>query len=133
MNKMNALIIYYFGILFLLSSTVLAIAPSTDEIAQAIQSGSSRKLAEHFNNTIALKINNPSSDYSKNQAELIFRDFFKKFPPKNFQILHQGESSENLWYLIGNYLSEEADFKVLVKGKWENGIVSIYSIEISRE
>ena len=78
-------------------------------------------------------MNNGTGDYSQNQAELILRDFFRKFPPKDFEVIHKGESKENLWYLIGNYESEEADFKVLVKGKQNNGHLKIYSMDFKKE
>jgi len=108
-------------------------AQSQEEIVKTILSGSSRELAKYFNNTLALNMNNDSGDYSNNQAELILRDFFRKFPPKDFEVVHQGESKETLWYFIGNYESEEADFKVLVKGKQENEQLRIYSMDFKKE
>lgn len=109
------------------------IAQSQEEIISTIGSGSSRELAKYFNNTLALNMNNDSGDYSSNQAELILRDFFRKFPPKDFEVVHRGESRETLWYFIGNYESEEANFKVLVKGRQENERLKIYSMDFRRE
>lgn len=136
MNKMNATIsrmIYAMGIIFLLSITATSIAQSPDEIAMTIRSGSSKELAKYFENTIALDMDNPPADYSKNQAEQIFRDFFNKFPPQDFQIVHQGNPSDQIWFMIGDYFSKEAAFKVLVKGKQINGGMKIFSMEFNRE
>jgi hypothetical protein len=44
--------------------------------------------------------------YSKDQGEQILKDFFIKYPPKSYQIMHRG-SSENSIYGIGIYESRE--------------------------
>lgn len=133
MTKIIAALILCLGIFLLTFNTTQVTAQSQDEIAQSILTGSSKELAQYFNTTIALNMNNNPGDFSKNQAELIFRDFFRKYPPQNFEVIHQGESTEILWYFIGNYMSEEDTFKVLVKGKKENEAISIYSIDFTKE
>ena len=133
MNKMIAVIHFLSGIIFLSFVTPNDSNQVIDEIVQSIQTGSSRELSKFFTNTIALSMDENSGDYSKNQSELIFRDFFRRFPPEDFKVVHQRESHDNAWYIIGNYLSKEADFTVLVKGKSENGSSNIYSMDIRRE
>src|SRR5690606_23011895 len=88
-------------------------AQSQEEIIKSILSGSSHELSKYFSNPLALNMNNDTGDYSKKQAELILKDFFRKFPPTDFEVVHEGESKETLWYFIGNYESEKAAFKVL--------------------
>lgn len=133
MNKMIALFYLFFGVLsfYLLPATTTA--QTADEITQSIQSGSSKSLSKFLNETVTLNINNTLSDYSKNQAEQIFRDFFRKNPPKEFKVLHQDESADKSWHIIGKYHSEEADFRVLVKGTRQNGGLSISSMEFTKE
>ena len=133
MNKIIASLIIGFGFFFLSLNTQQVTAQSQDEIIQSIQEGSSSDLASYFNSSIALNINNNSGDFSKNQAELIFRDFFRKFPPQSFEVIRQGEATEPLWYFIGNYRSEQDIFRVLIKGKSENETLGIYSIDFSKD
>jgi hypothetical protein len=57
---------------------------SIDGIVSVFQLGSSKELAKYFDSGIDININGNQGDYSKNQAELVMRDFFKKFPPVDF-------------------------------------------------
>lgn len=133
MNKLIASLILGLGMLFFSLRTHEVTAQSQEDIAQSIQSGSSKTLAAYFNSSIVLNINNNTGDFSKNQAELIFRDFFRKFPPQDFEVIRQGESTEPLWYFIGNYRSEEDIFKVLIKGKSDQEALIIYSVDFTKE
>jgi hypothetical protein len=133
MNKMVAFFFIFCGIICLHLFTATVSAQTTDDITQSIQSGSSKSLGKFLKETVTLNINNNLSDYSKNQAEQIFRDFFRKNPPKEFKVLHQDESADKSWYIIGLYLSEEADFRVLLKGARQEGALIISSMEFTKE
>lgn len=133
MNKMIALFYLFFGVFSLHLIPATTTAQSADEITQSIQSGSSKSLSKFLNETVTLNINNNLSDYSKNQAEQIFRDFFRKNPPKEFKVLHQDESTDKSWHIIGIYHSVEADFRVLLKGTKQNEMLSISSMEFTKE
>ena len=105
---------------------------SLEGIKTVFQSGSSKELAKYFDSGIDININGNQGDYSKNQAELVMRDFFKKFPPVEFQLLHQGSNTDQVIYYIGNYKSEETFFRVFIKGKKENETIKVYSLDIVR-
>src|SRR5690554_48530 len=132
MHKVITLVCFFFGILILASLPTQSTAQTTEEITKSIQSGSSRDLGKFFNQTVTLNINNTLSDYSKNQAELMFRDFFRRYPVKEFKVLHQDESSDKSWHLIGKYTSLDS-FRVLLKGTKQNGLTRISSMEFSKE
>lgn len=133
MNKMIALFGFFFGILIFTFVSTHTVAQTTDEITKSIASGSSKSLGKFLNETVTLNINNNLSDYSKNQAELVFRDFFRKHPPKDFEVLHRDEPTDRTWHFIGKYYSDEADFRVLVKGTKQNGALSISTMEFTKE
>jgi hypothetical protein len=103
---------------------------SIDGIVTVFQLGSSKELAKYFDSGIDININGNQGDYSKNQAELVMRDFFKKFPPIDFQLLHQGSNTDQIIYYVGNYRSEETVFRVFIKGKKENETIKVYSLDI---
>ncbi|MFD2200455.1 DUF4783 domain-containing protein [Shivajiella indica] len=126
----------YIGVLLFLVFS-LSQARSTDStfnsiegIVTVFQSGSSRELAKYFDSGIDININGNQGDYSKNQAELVMRDFFKKFPPVDFQLLQQGSNTDQIIYYIGNYRSEETVFRVFIKGKKEDQSIKVYSLDI---
>ncbi|WP_425389731.1 DUF4783 domain-containing protein [Ekhidna sp.] len=96
----------------------LSIFSIQDEIMQdigtAMKAGSSKELIKFCNQTIEIKINGESSNYSKAQAEVILKNFFTKNPPKNFNYIHQGASPEGLKYTIGRYTHEKGAFRVVM-------------------
>jgi len=104
-----------------------------DEIALSIKAGSSKELSSFFESNVELNINGNEGDYSKNQAELIIRDFFKKFPPLDFEIVHKGKSGNQINYFIGTYKSSGADFRILIKCKVIQEENRIYSMDFNRE
>lgn len=124
---------YCFTIIVLFSFPSPTAAQSTGKITESLHSGSSKELGKFFSNQITLTLNKTQSDYSKNQAELVFRDFFRKHPPEDFKLLHEDESADKSWYFIGKYVSSDSDFRVLVKGTKQNGTYIIESMEFSKE
>lgn len=110
-----------------------ATAQTIDEITLSIHTGSSKALGKFLQDNVTLNINNTLSDYSKYQAEQVLKDFFRKNPPKEFKLLHQDGSDDKNWYVIGQYLGDEANFKVLIKGVKQNGKLIISTIEFTKE
>jgi len=70
------------------------------EIVNAFKSGNAGLLAQHFNNTVEFNMLDNENIYSKVQAEIILREFFKNNVPVDFSLLHQG-GKESSKYAIG--------------------------------
>lgn len=96
---------------------VLILSPVQDEtmknIGTAIKAGSSKELIKFCNETVEIKINGESSNYSRPQAEVILRKFFNENPAKEFTYIHQG-ASEGLNYTIGRYTHENGAYRVVM-------------------
>ena len=133
MKRIIVLFYLFFGMVYLIACPPTATAQSIDEITQTIQNGSSKALGKFLQDNVTLNINNTLSDYSKNQAEQILRDFFRKNPCKEFEVLHQDESADKTWHFIGQYLGDGASFKVLVKGAKQDGKLTVSHIEFTKE
>ena len=99
----------------------------------ALKTGSSKEFVKNFNNMVELNFEGEKSNYSKSQAELVLKEFFKKYPPVDFQYIHQGSSKQGLTYVIGKYTFENGSFRVwiLIKKFGEDFLVD--SIDFSRE
>ena len=65
-----------------------------NNVRTAIKAGSSKELVKSFNNMVELNFEGAKSNYSKSQAELVMKEFFKKYPPQDFQYIHKGSSKE---------------------------------------
>ena len=121
----------------LILAFVLAFGPTQDEtvkdIGTAIKAGSAKELIKFCNNTVEIKIDGESSNYSKAQAEVILRNFFTKTPPKNFSYIHQGASPEGLKYTIGRYTHADGAYRVVMVIKKIDDKYLIDTLNFSQE
>ncbi|MBS9523527.1 DUF4783 domain-containing protein [Litoribacter ruber] len=127
-NALSALVLS-----FLLLLPVVANGLAVEEIVTSFKIGSSRDLAKYFENTVELNVNGSQGDFSRSQAELVFRDFFKRYPAEDFQVVHKGESLQNIKYMIGYYSSQECTFRVLIKAREVNDQMRIYSMDFKKD
>lgn len=87
------------------------------DIGIAMKAGSAKELAVFLNKTVEMRIEGKSSNYSRNQAEAILRDFFTEYPVSDFTYtvnFKRGTSSESLKYTIGLYTHEKGAFRVVM-------------------
>jgi hypothetical protein len=111
-TNMNKRIISAFLIIAFLSLTNFATDSSmqsnqvTTELTEALSKANARDVAKHFGATVDLKLPGNEGTYSKNQAELILRNFFTRNVPESFAIQHQGPSRDGSVYAIGVYKSQ---------------------------
>lgn len=87
------------------------------QVRDAFRSASSKEVAKLLNETVDMNIQGNIKNYSKSQAEIILRDFFKKNPPTSFVIIHHGASQTGLPYAIGEYKSNSDTYRVWVRIK----------------
>ena len=101
-----------------------------DGIITAIKQGKASELAKYFNNNVELALSDIDDTYSKNQAELIIKDFFKNHPPTSFNILHKG-GKETSRYAIGNLTTSNGKFRItiLIKIKEDKSLINQLRIE----
>lgn len=100
-----------------------------DPIISAIQGGSSSELARYFNPTISLNINGQQGEYSKNQAEIVLKDFFKKNPPIDFSLVFKNENQSSVSTYIGEYASGQSSYKVFIKVSQVESSFRIYGLD----
>jgi hypothetical protein len=99
------------------------------ELITAFKNGDATKLAEYFNKSVELTLFDKEEIYSKTQAEMIMRDFFKQHPPTQFKILHQG-GKDNSKYAIGNLNCGITSYRITFLLKIEDGNLYIHQLRI---
>jgi len=72
-----------------------------EEVSSHIKEANVKELSLHFDVTVELTIQERENSYSKAQAEIILKNFFMKYPPKSFKVMHRGASEKGGKYLIG--------------------------------
>ena len=102
-------------------------------VRDAIKTGSSKELTKHLHHTIDITLEDNMGSYSKNQAEFVLKDFFKKYPPSSFTIVHQGASKGGLQFAIGQYLSDGSTFRVWMRIKSAESAGLIHELSFIKE
>ena len=100
-----------------------------EPIVSAIESGSSSDLARFFDSSISMNVNGQQGEYSKNQAEIVLKDFFKKNPSRGFSLVFQNENPGSLSTYVGEYSSNPGKFQVFIKVSQNGNGVRIYSLD----
>ncbi len=103
-----------------------------NEVQAAIKMGSSKELVKHVNTRIDLEIDGSQSSYSDTQVEFVLKDFFKKYPPSNFEFIHRGTSKDGLKYAIGRYSHNGGEFRVVLRYKKFAEEYKIYNLGFNR-
>ncbi|MCC5920888.1 MAG: DUF4783 domain-containing protein [Cyclobacteriaceae bacterium] len=125
---------YLICIFFLLGFSLPTIQnDDLSKVKVALKSSSSKELLKFMDERVDLNFDNNNSNYSKTQAEFVLKDFFKKYPAKDFQYIHQGGSREGLVYAIGKYSHSSGSFRVLIRAREHQNTYSIYSMDFSKE
>lgn len=135
MNKYSIIITITFLALLISPMHIDASKPSEDavtEINKAIREGNAREVARHFGSTVDLKLPGNEGTYSRNQAELILRNFFSRNAVASFSVHHQRPSKDGSVYVIGTYQAKNGQsFRTyfLVKKISDNMVLHLLQME----
>lgn len=120
MNKYLGLAIVLFS-LFLSSFTF---ASSMDDVLAALKTGNAGRLSKYFDTRVDISLPNKRDNFSKNQAEMIIKDFFTMNEVKSFEVKHKGENNGSQ-FCIGVLQTKNGNFrtKVYMKQKGDQQLV----------
>lgn len=106
-----------------------------DDIANAIRSGNPKNISAYFINNIDLKVIDQEDVYSKQQAEMILKDFFTKHPVKGFSIAHKSVEKSGSQYIIGTLETSNGKFRIyfLMKTTGAQTLIQQFKIENENE
>lgn len=123
-----------FIILLLLSfTTMISSADVIDDIAAAIRSGNPKNISKYFIENIDLKIIKQEDVYSKQQAEMILKDFFSKHAVKSYAVAHKSEQKNGSQYVIGTLETANGKFRTYFLIKTTGGQTLIQQFRIESE
>jgi len=109
------------------TATVHAQADIPQPVVEALKTGNTSTLSDFFSSSIELAILDQEDIYSKQQAELIVKNFFSKHMPTGFVILHKG-GKEGSQYAIGNMTTSSGTFRVTLLIKMSNNKPFIHQL-----
>jgi hypothetical protein len=103
-----------------------------DGIITAIRMGDANKLSPWFNSSVQLIILEKENVYSRSQATMIMKDFFKKHPPKSFTIIHEG-GKPKARFGIGLLKTSDQTYRIYLLIKPDNNKSVILQLRIEKE
>jgi hypothetical protein len=105
-----------------------AIGQTPQEIFKSIEAAIKGKdvvaLSQYFNNNLEITLLDYEKVCSKNQAQMVIKDFFARNPLSKFNMIHVGGSGE-AWYGMGTYESVNRQFDTNVFIKKYGGVYLI--------
>ncbi len=112
----------FLGAAVMLSSFTLF--TSIDEVVTGFKNGDAVQIARFFDNTVEITMPDKSNNYSKNQAEVVLKDFFNTNGIKGFDVIHKGENAGSQ-YCIGTLVTKNGSFRttVFMKQKGEKQLL----------
>jgi hypothetical protein len=135
MKKISMLVIFSMLLAYAApAETILPAAPGVIEsITTAIKGANSSELAKYFSNAVEIIIPGKEGTFSKNQAEMIMKDFFAKNPATSFVTNQHGSSNGGAQFMIGTYKSGKVIFHVYVLVKPVAGQMLIQQLHFESE
>lgn len=82
---------------------------------------------------VELNIEGKTGTYTKEQATFVLKEFFDKYPPADFQYIHQGASEDGTQYAIGRYSYDTGSFRVFMLVKKVNSDYKVKLLNIAEE
>lgn len=130
--KKSLLVKIFFIVIFCVNSGYSLQQNFPDGIKTALKDGNSKALANYFNTKIELIIFDKTDVYSKTQAEIIMKNFFRMYKPTNFTIIHNGGRG-SAKYAIGDMLTNNQKYKVFFLLKANNKKLFIHQLRIEKD
>ena len=123
-------------LLFLVSIASFAFTIDViDDIATAIRSGNPKNISKFFIENIDLKVIEQEDVYSKQQAEMILKDFFTKHAVKSYTVAHKSQPKAGSQYVIGSLETANGKFRTyfLIKTVGTQTLIQQFRIETENE
>lgn len=114
----------------LLSS--FTISYSIDEVLASLRAGNASQLAKYFDTRVDISLPNKSDNFSRNQAEMILKDFFASNEVKNFVVKHKGENAGSQ-FCIGSLQTRNGNFRTKLYMKQKGGQQLVQEIAFQPE
>jgi hypothetical protein len=101
-------------------------------VIEALKTGNAIELSKYFNSSIELAIPGQEDIFSRQQAELVVKNFFAKHVPTNFVVLHKG-GKEGSQYAIGNLTTSTGNYRVTLLIKQSENKPYIHQLRFEEE
>mgnify|MGYP000859370398 FL=1 len=115
---------------FALMLASLTTGYNLDAVLNSLKRGNSAGIARYFDSRVDITLPNKADNYSKNQGELVLREFFSNNPVKNFELKHKGEI-KGAQFCIGSLQTANGNFrtKIYMRRKGDADLIQEIAFE----
>ena len=114
----------------LLSS--FTVRDSFDDVLGALKAGNAAQLEKYFDTRVDISLPNKRDNFSRNQAEMILKDFFASNEVKSFVVKHKGENAGSQ-FCIGLLQTRNGNFRTKLYMKQKGGQQVVQEIAFQAE
>ncbi len=104
---------------------------SVNDIGQALLKGDSKALAVMFMETIELDISSHKGKFSRNQAQMILRDWFLVNEPLSYELRQEGKTGNSV-FLIGFLNCKTETFRVYIMFDGQSKQTAIHYLSLTK-
>jgi len=101
-----------------------------DNIARCFATGNSKELAVYLSSMVSLSTLEDNNTYSKNQTEMLLRNFFDKYNFRGAKIIHRLDTNASNRYVVLELMGTKQKFRVSLSLKDFNSEFLITDIRI---
>lgn len=116
---------------FLLSAFLLG--GLIEDVAGTLGKGDASQLSGFLDQTVEITLHQKSNSYSRNQAQVVLRDFFQLHQVRRFDVLHRGENVGSR-FCIGMLHTRTGDFRttLFMKQRADRMLIQEIRFEIGK-
>ena len=119
---------------FLLTGYAQSNRSPMEDVVNAIKNNRIEDMSKYFDNIVPVTINNTQTIYSRNQAEVVLKDFFDKNLPKDFLIMDNGSPNTTSKFIIGTLLTPAGTkYNVYILIKQKDANYYLQDIRLNKE
>ncbi|NWJ51643.1 MAG: DUF4783 domain-containing protein [Bacteroidetes bacterium] len=104
-----------------------------ENVGKAFRDGDASQLGLYFASSLDVILPGNEGTYSKQQAEMILKDFFSKNRPKSFVINHLGTSNDGSRYAIGTCRTANQNYRAYILIKNGGGKFVIRQLQLEKD
>ena len=108
--------------------------PPMEDVVNAIKNNRIEDMSKYFDNIVPVTINNTQTIYSRNQAEVVLKDFFDRNLPKDFLVMDNGSPNNTTKFIIGTLVTPSGTkYNVYILMKQKDSNYLLQEIRINKE
>lgn len=123
----------FFTATILIMAALFVAADTFDEVVNALKKSNIKEISKYLNASVELTVLNNEGVYSKQQAEIILKNFLDANPPKNITIQHKGSSAQGSKYAIAVYECAQGKYRTYIFMKDNGAGMHIHEMRFEKE